>query len=68
MALPGAYAVWAASKEARFLHGRYTFAYWDVDELASTEENRKRIEEDVEFLRWGIHGLRGSNRDKGWQG
>jgi hypothetical protein len=26
--LPGAFAVWAASKEAEFLHGRYVFASW----------------------------------------
>lgn len=57
--LPGCYAVWAASPEARFLHGRFTWASWDVDELA-TGELRKRIDENVDFLRVGVTGLKGA--------
>ncbi|KAF2096851.1 putative short-chain dehydrogenase [Rhizodiscina lignyota] len=56
--LCGGFAVWAATKEAAFLHGRFVWAAWDVDEL-STGEIRKRIEEDPYFLRASIVGLNG---------
>jgi len=59
--LPGAFAVWAASKEARFLHGRFVWASWDVDELA-TGEVAKRMEEDGSYLRVGIMGLVGGRK------
>jgi hypothetical protein len=58
--LPGNFAVWAASKEAKFLHGRFVWSSWDVDELA-TGEIRKRIDSEVDFLRIGVWGLRGEN-------
>ncbi|KAI0431014.1 putative short-chain dehydrogenase [Xylaria sp. FL1042] len=54
--LPGHYAVWAASPEAKFLHGRFLWASWDVDELKHGEL-RKRIDEDPYFLRIGVNGL-----------
>ncbi|KAH6960124.1 hypothetical protein DER45DRAFT_627163 [Fusarium avenaceum] len=54
--LPGAFAVWCASPEALFLHGRFVWAAWDVDELKSGPV-RKRLEKDVNFLRIGVHGL-----------
>ncbi|KAM0519054.1 hypothetical protein ACHAPE_004047 [Trichoderma viride] len=54
--LPGHYAVWAASEEAKFLHGRFTWAAWDVEEL-KTEESKKKIEEDEAYLRVGVIGL-----------
>lgn len=63
ISLPGAEAVWLASPEAKFLHGRFVWASWDVDELKSGEI-RKAIEEDVEFLKIGVHGLKGSDRRK----
>jgi len=56
--LCGGFAVWAASKEAEFLHGRFTWAAWDVEELA-TGEVRKRIDSDPEFLRASIVGANG---------
>jgi hypothetical protein len=31
--LPGNFAVWVASEEAAFAHGRMLAAHWDVDEL-----------------------------------
>jgi NADP-dependent 3-hydroxy acid dehydrogenase YdfG len=31
--LPASFMVWAASKEAKFLNGRFAWANWDVDEL-----------------------------------
>ncbi|ORY66318.1 uncharacterized protein BCR38DRAFT_456897 [Pseudomassariella vexata] len=33
--LPGQFAVWTASPEARFLHGRFVWTEWDVEELKS---------------------------------
>lgn len=61
--LPASSAVWLASPEARFLHGRFIWASWDVDEL-KTGEVRKKIDEDIAFLKVGVHGLKcGGNRD-----
>lgn len=54
--LPGSFAVWCASPEATFLHGRFLWSAWDVDEL-SQGQLRKKIDEDVRFLRVGVHGL-----------
>ncbi|KAI1744080.1 putative short-chain dehydrogenase [Xylaria scruposa] len=54
--LPGDYAVWAASPEAKFLHGRFTWAAWDVNQL-KTGELRKRIDGEPAFLKIGINGL-----------
>ncbi|KAK4238967.1 hypothetical protein C8A03DRAFT_43339 [Achaetomium macrosporum] len=55
--LPGQFAVWCASDEARFLHGRFLPACWDVHEL-KTGEARGRIELEDHFLRVGVVGLR----------
>ncbi|KAK9423157.1 putative Short-chain dehydrogenase [Seiridium unicorne] len=60
--LAGAFAVWASTKEAAFLHGRYVWAPWDVTELANGPV-RKRINEDPDFLRVGVVGLKGSHTD-----
>jgi hypothetical protein len=54
--LPGQFAVWLASPEARFLHGRFVWTEWDVDELKNGPL-RKRIEEDPWFLKVGVKGL-----------
>lgn len=56
VSLPASVAVWAASDEAAFLHGRFIWARWDVEELASGEI-RERLESDEKFLRIGVHGL-----------
>ncbi|KAL8364665.1 hypothetical protein RB595_003783 [Gaeumannomyces hyphopodioides] len=53
--LPGSFAVWLASPEARFLHGRFVWASWDVEKLAAGEVGR-RLEEDYDFLRVGVIG------------
>ncbi|CAM1511926.1 Fc.00g094390.m01.CDS01 [Cosmosporella sp. VM-42] len=58
--LPGGFAVWAASKEAEFLHGRFVWSSWDVEEL-SKGKTRKSIEENEDFLRIGMVGLKGAN-------
>ncbi|KAI0508757.1 short-chain dehydrogenase [Xylaria bambusicola] len=54
--LPGHFAVWAASSEAQFLHGRFVWASWDVEKLQSGDV-RRRIDEDPTYLKIGIHGL-----------
>ncbi|KAH8650776.1 hypothetical protein BGZ61DRAFT_577634 [Ilyonectria robusta] len=54
--LPGSVAVWAASDEAAFLHGRFIWSAWDVDELRSGKL-KERLENDDKFLRIGVHGL-----------
>jgi len=54
--LPGHFAVWAASHEAEFLHGRFVWANWDVDEIKSNEMG-KQNGENSHFLKIGIEGL-----------
>ncbi|KAK6072506.1 short chain dehydrogenase [Seiridium cupressi] len=54
--LPGQFAVWAASTEAKFLHGRFVYSAWDVNELKGAEL-RKKISEDEDFLRIGVVGF-----------
>ncbi|KAF5552846.1 short-chain alcohol dehydrogenase/reductase [Fusarium mexicanum] len=53
--LPGDFAVWAASEEAEFLHGRFIWAKWDVDELKNGPL-RKKIESDPSLFRVGVSG------------
>lgn len=62
--LPGNFAVWAASPEAAFLHGRFVWANWDVEEL-KTGVVGQRIQEDEHFLKVGMEGL--SEKDGGAQ-
>lgn len=52
--LPGHFSVWAASPEAEFLHGRFVWAHWDVEQLKGI---KSRIENDYNFLKVGIVGL-----------
>lgn len=59
--LPGAFAVWAASKEAEFANGRVLWASWDVEELAGGDVAR-RINEDVDYLRVSVVGIRNMKR------
>ncbi|KAM3453105.1 hypothetical protein MY3296_004032 [Beauveria thailandica] len=54
--LPGHYAVWAASDEARFLHGRFTWAAWDVNEISSGSI-RERITTEPNYLKVGVVGI-----------
>ncbi|KAI1103981.1 NAD(P)-binding protein [Jackrogersella minutella] len=54
--LPGHFAVWAATPEAAFLHGRFVWASWDVDELKNGDI-RKKIDEDPYYLKVGVKGL-----------
>ncbi len=54
--LAGHFAVWAASEEAKFLHGRFVWARWDVDELRSGPA-REMIDSDPNYLKVGVKGL-----------
>ncbi|KAK8036324.1 hypothetical protein PG993_008938 [Apiospora rasikravindrae] len=54
--LPGQFAVWAASPEAAFLHGRFVWNEWDVNEMKSGDL-RKKIDEDPSYLQIGVHGI-----------
>ena len=56
--LPGSFAVWAASPEAKFLNGKYVWSNWDVGELM---ERRREFEEST-FMQIGLEG----NSSKGW--
>lgn len=49
--LPGHFCVWLASPEADFLHGRFVWAHWDVDEMIEVKE---RIEKDPFYLKIGL--------------
>lgn len=57
--------MWAASNEAAYLHGRTVWAAWDIEELASGEI-RKIIEEDPDYLRISVVGLKYANRAAGY--
>ncbi|KAK1972327.1 short chain dehydrogenase [Colletotrichum sublineola] len=57
-ALAGSFAVWAASEEARFLHGRFVWAKWDVEELKTGEIGDKIRKNDL-YLKVGVVGLQG---------
>lgn len=54
--LPGSYAVWAASENARFLHGRFTWCTWDIEDIAS-DKMKAELEKDPWLLKVGIKGL-----------
>ena len=52
VALPAAFAVWASTKQAAFLHGRFVWANWDMEELV----NRRTEFKDPGFLKLGLQG------------
>ncbi|EXL94522.1 hypothetical protein NOF04DRAFT_11487 [Fusarium oxysporum II5] len=54
--LPAHFVVWAASPQAEFLHGRFVWANWDVNELKS-HAFRKQLEENPNLLTVGVEGL-----------
>lgn len=49
--VPAHFALWLAGEESGFLHGRYLWAQWDVDELVAL---RERVERDPSFLKIGL--------------
>nr|RBR01164.1 hypothetical protein FVER53263_10668 [Fusarium verticillioides] len=54
--IPGGFAVWASSPETEFLHGRFVWSTWDVNDLASGDI-RKQIDSDPWLLKVGVKGL-----------
>ncbi|KAM5349763.1 hypothetical protein ACJ41O_006268 [Fusarium nematophilum] len=46
VSLPSDFLVWAASREASFLHGKFVFANWDVEELKARSA---KIEEGTDL-------------------
>ncbi|KAJ3982296.1 short-chain dehydrogenase/reductase [Lentinula detonsa] len=63
MALPADFAVWAASKEASWLHGRFVWAHWDVDELRADKAISTQLEQEKGFLKVAVQGLGGVSFD-----
>lgn len=49
--VPGHFALWLAGEESTFLHGRFVWAQWDVDELLAL---KGRIAKDPSFLTLGL--------------
>ena len=49
--LPGHFCVWLATPEADFLHRRFVWAGWDVDELIAI---REKVEREGMFLKMGL--------------
>ncbi|KAJ4483547.1 short-chain dehydrogenase/reductase [Lentinula aciculospora] len=63
MALPADFAVWAASPEASWLHGRFVWAHWDVDELKADKDISMQLEQEKGFLKVAVQGLGGVSFD-----
>ncbi|KAE9399474.1 short-chain dehydrogenase/reductase, partial [Gymnopus androsaceus JB14] len=61
MALPADFSVWAASPEASWLHGRFLWAHWDVDELKADPEILRRLEGENGYLKVGVQGLKATS-------
>ncbi|KAL7904127.1 NAD(P)-binding protein [Trichoderma velutinum] len=51
--LPGDFAVWLATDSAKFLHGKFVWSNWDVDELL---DRQSEITKDAGMLRIGLQG------------
>ena len=51
--LPAAHCVWASTPQASFLHGRFVWTDWGVDELLEMKERF----EDPGFLKFGLQGV-----------
>jgi NAD(P)-dependent dehydrogenase (short-subunit alcohol dehydrogenase family) len=49
--LPAHFALWLAGPESGFLHGRFVWANWDVDELIALKD---RLAKDQRFLTVGL--------------
>lgn len=51
--MPAHFAVWLASREADFLHGKFVWAHWDVDEMMETLP--QRLAKEPNCLQFGLH-------------
>ncbi|KAK3313669.1 hypothetical protein B0H66DRAFT_594521 [Apodospora peruviana] len=56
VALPGQFAVWTATEDAKFLHGRWVAAHWDIDEIKAPGFVKK-VESERNYLRIGLVGI-----------
>ncbi|KAF9073203.1 short-chain dehydrogenase/reductase [Rhodocollybia butyracea] len=56
-ALAADFSVWAASPKASWLHGRFVWASWDVDELKADPEIQKQVQGKGGYLKVAIEGL-----------
>lgn len=54
MSLPGDASVWAATPAANFLHGRFIWSNWDVDELI---QRKGEIVSQDGMLKIGLQGV-----------
>ncbi|KAE9395769.1 hypothetical protein BT96DRAFT_997360 [Gymnopus androsaceus JB14] len=62
VALPADFSVWAASPEASWLHGRFLWAHWDVDELKADSKMLKQFEDESGFMKVArVLGLKAVN-------
>lgn len=53
MSLPGSFNLWLASREAKFLRGKFLWANWDVDELkARANEIESSAELGIGLVGW----------------
>jgi NAD(P)-dependent dehydrogenase (short-subunit alcohol dehydrogenase family) len=52
--LPADFSVWLSTKAASFLHGRFVWANWDVDELVAM---KPKIQSEPGFLKMGLQGV-----------
>lgn len=52
--LPADFCVWLSTSQADFLHGRFVWAHWDIDELTAMKE---RILSDPGLLKIGLQGV-----------
>lgn len=53
--LPADFSVWLASPEATFLHGRFVWVNWDVDELKARKEE---FVKNPLLLTMGLDGIK----------
>lgn len=49
--LPADFALWLAGPQSDFLHGRYVWAHWDVDELVALKE---KVLSNPQYLTFGL--------------
>jgi hypothetical protein len=56
--------VWASTEAARYLHGRFVWAHWDVNELA---QKKNHLAENINLLSPGISGIESTTMEEAIQ-
>ena len=51
--LPGNFCVWLTSPEAAFLHGRFVWVNWDVDELKARADEIVNKPQELQMVLQG---------------